>query len=467
MFSLFDTLSQKQESFAPLAPPRVSIYSCGPTVYARQHLGNMRPYVFVDTLKRALRLFGYQPRHVINITDVGHLTDDADAGQDKMEVSARRSGESAREIAAHFSQLFRRDLSLLDVAPADIWALASEHIDEQIAMIEKLEARGITYRTADGIYFNTQRADRYGRFTRVSTPSTQVQARLVGADDKRNPADFALWKFSRPEEQRQMEWPSPWGVGFPGWHIECSAMASKHLGAQFDIHTGGVDHIPIHHENELAQAEGALGVKPWVRYWLHSEWVVMQSQKLSKSQGGAASLDDVIERGIEPLAYRLLLLGARYRQRIELSWDSLRAAQRALERIGQALMQPGPWSEVEQDKAHPDQQAWNAFKSALADDLNTPRALAVLYETLSSRKLSDSERQATAGRMTNLLGLQGAARAVQPIVDESLERLLEERERARAAKDYERADRLRARIQSEGYEVMDGAAGARLRRSCR
>lgn len=452
MVTLFDSLSQQKKELVPIAPPRVSIYSCGPTVYARQHLGNMRPYVFADVLKRTLRLFGHEPRHVINITDVGHLTDDADQGDDKMELSAQQSGRRAEDIAAHFTELFQRDLALLSVQPPEVWAYASAHVPEQIAMVEKLEARGLTYATPDGVYFDTSRAERYGRF-RAAAAATEVQERLVGAGAKRNDADFALWKLSPRESRRQMEWPSPWGVGFPGWHIECSAMASHHLGAQLDIHTGGVDHIPVHHENELAQSEHALGVRPWVRYWVHSEWVVLNSEKIGKSRGGAPNLDDVRERGIAPLAYRLLLLGARYRQRIDLSWQSLAAAQRALTRIGQAL-QGAP-----REPPDADEPRWVAFRAALADDLDTPRALAILHESRRDARLLRA--------MTDALGLGAAVHALDEQGDAALAPLLAEREDARRAGDFATADRLRDAIRRAGFEIRDTPAGARLVRGAK
>ncbi len=344
-----------------------------------------------------------------------------------------------------------------------MWAFASQHIEQQIGMIRQLEARGLTYSTDDGLYFDTGRINDYGRFTSAARDAVRVQERLVGAGGKRNSADFALWKRSPEDARRQMEWDSPWGVGFPGWHIECSAMASHHLGAELDIHTGGVDHIPVHHENELAQSEHALGVKPWVRFWMHSEWVVLDAKKLSKSSGGAPSLDDVRARGIAPLAYRLLLLGARYRQRIELSWQSLDAAQRTLERIGQTLADVGAAPAPSLDG----EPRWQAFRAALADDLDTPRALAVLHETRGAAGLSDAKRGALVRAMADALGLGGAVQAAKAESDEALAPLLAERERARLAGDFPRADRLRDEIHRAGYLVRDTPDGARLLRAPR
>jgi cysteinyl-tRNA synthetase len=270
---LHNTLTREKQVFSAIHPAAVGIYSCGPTVYARQHLGNMRPYVFADVLKRTLRTHGFSVRHVINITDVGHLTDDADGGDDKLERAAAHLGASAWQISAHYADRFKKDLTSLGVAPPDVYCKATDHVGEQIDMIHALEAQGLTYRTDDGLYFDTSKHRRYGAFARSRLEPQPAQDRIVGAGLKRQSADFALWKLSSSSSKRQMEWSSPWGRGFPGWHIECSAMATKYLGSQFDIHTGGVDHIPVHHENEIAQC--ALGVSPWVRFWLHSEWLVL------------------------------------------------------------------------------------------------------------------------------------------------------------------------------------------------
>ncbi len=269
---LYNTWSRGKERFEPLDPGLVRIYSCGPTVGGRQHVGNMRPYLFADLLTRTLRFAGYRVRHVIHITDVGHLTDDADAGEDKVEQAAREGGLSAWDVAEKWTHLYKQDLAKLRVREPDVWCKATDHIPEQIDMIRKLEEKGFTYRTSDGIYFDTSKDPNYGRLARLDLEAQQSGERIARATEKRNPVDFALWKFSPAEgPRRQMEWESPWGVGFPGWHIECSAMSSKYLGVPFDIHTGGVDHLPVHHPNEIAQSEIAFDVRPWVRFWMHEE----------------------------------------------------------------------------------------------------------------------------------------------------------------------------------------------------
>ncbi len=462
---LYNSLSRRIERFAPHDRQEVTIYSCGPTVYARQHLGNMRPYVIVDTLRRTLQIFGYPSKQVINITDVGHLTDDGDHGEDKLEVAAGRQGARAEEIAARFTDLFQQDLARLRVSDPTIWARATDHIAEQLELIALLESRGHTYWTPDGIYFDSSTAPRTRQLSRLSDEG-QVQLRVRGTDGKRRGADFALWKLSPPDARRQMEWESPWGRGFPGWHTECCAMANKYLGRRIDLHTGGVDHIPVHHENEILQAEAAFDVHPWVRTWLHSEWVMLGDAKMAKSEGAPPNLDDVVDAGIDPEAYRLLLLGSHYRSRIHFTWDSLRAAARRLERLRRgtaALKHRSP-----PGKSDP-LPLWNEFCAALADDLNTPRALVLLHQLVNGDAGEGPAAHAAALRMDAVLGLGlDEATTRDPEVEAvaipaTVQDLVTQREAARAARDFAEADRLRAEIASLGYVVEDTPRGARLR----
>ena len=282
---LYDSLRRSVQPFRPRVPGVATVYSCGPTVYSRQHLGNMRPYVFADLLTRVLRLQGYEVRHVINITDVGHLSDDADAGEDKMERAAQATGDSALEVARVWTELFKRDLGLLGVREPSVWAKATEHIGDQIEMIRLLEEKGFTYLLDDGVYFDTRRDPTYGALSGLRASSEHARVETVAG--KRHPADFALWKLSpKAGRRRQLEWPSPWGIGFPGWHIECSAMATRYLGREIDIHTGGVDHIAVHHTNEIAQSENALGVNPWVRFWMHGAWLNFDGETLRATVAG-------------------------------------------------------------------------------------------------------------------------------------------------------------------------------------
>src|SRR5215475_15526799 len=321
---LFDTYTREVRDFAPLDPSEVRMYACGPTVYDYAPIGNLRTYVFEDILRRVIEFNGYKVNHVMNITDVGHLVSDADTGEDKMELGARRAGKSAWEIADYYTQEFRRDLTRLNILEPTIWCKATDHITEQIEMIRCIEAKGFTYPTSDGIYFDTSHLADYGHLARLDTSGLRAGAR-VDKGEKRNPTDFALWKFSPRDQKRQMKWPSPWGIGFPGWHIECSAMASKYLGEHFDIHCGGIDHIAVHHTNEIAQSECCHG-RPWVNFWLHGEFLELDKAKMSKSSGSFLYLDRIMADGFSPLDYRYLLLTTHYRSRLRFSYESLEAA---------------------------------------------------------------------------------------------------------------------------------------------
>jgi cysteinyl-tRNA synthetase len=460
---LYDSLSRRVRVFQPLSAGPVGIYSCGPTVYARQHLGNMRPYVFADLLKRTLRSAGYTVKHVINITDVGHLTSDADEGADKVELAASRANTSALAITELYTALFQADLERLSVLPPDVWAKASAHIPEQIAMIERLEARGFTYRTLDGVYFDAGRAPHYGELSglRASAEHSRVGASQNG---KRNLADFALWKFSPSDgPRRQLEWPSPWGIGFPGWHIECSAMASKYLGEQFEIHTGGIDHIAVHHSNEIVQAEHALGVRPWVKYWLHGAWLTMEGAKIAKSAGLAPNLDDLQAIGVSASAFRYYFMTAHYRSALDLSLEALRAAETGFERLSYFVEQH--LAEPRAESADTARAEWRQqFYDALYDDLDAPRALAVLWCILADASLPTGERARLIAELGSVLGLGWKSnRTVQ--ADPEAQRLLEARERARAERDFAKADALRAELSSRGFAIEDSPDGPLLRRA--
>jgi cysteinyl-tRNA synthetase len=392
---LYDTYERRLRPFAALEPGRAGLYACGPTVYDYAHIGNLRTYLFGDTLRRVLQLNGYEVRHVINITDVGHLTSDADSGEDKMEKGSRRTGRSAWDIAPYYTAAFQRDLQRLRVLPPTVWARATDHIPEQIAFIADIERKGFAYRTADGIYFDTARLERYGYLARLDIAGLWA-GRRVDLGEKRSPTDFALWKFSSGE-QRQMEWGSLWGRGFPGWHIECSAMSTRYLGALFDIHVGGEDHVPVHHSNEIAQHEACHGHPP-ARYWLHGAFLRLQdSDKMSKSDGSFLRLDTLVERGSDPLAYRYLALTAHYRSKLVFSWSALEAAQTALGRLRRAYRGlPSGGS--------PDPDYRERVQAALNDDLNTSRALALTWEMLKST-LSGGVQKETLCWLDGALGL--------------------------------------------------------------
>ena len=463
---LHNTLSRQKERFEPLTPGKAGIYTCGPTVYAPAHIGNLRSYIFPDVLKKALRRLGYQVRHVINITDVGHLTSDADTGEDKLEKAARQSQRSAWDIAEEFTRLYLEDLERLRIdIPADL-PRATGHIPEQIAMIETLEKKGLTYATEDGIYFDTSRFPEYGRMAKLKVEGLQEGSR-VEMGGKRNKTDFALWKFSPEGVTRQMEWESPWGKGFPGWHIECSAMSMKYLGEQFDIHSGGTDHIPVHHTNEIAQSEGATG-KPFVRYWLHGEYLVVGEEKrMGKSEGNLVRLQDLMDEGYDPLAFRYLALNANYRSYLNFSRQALDSAQTALHSLRTLILEAGgeAMPPVAPEGIPAEGTHEHALLRELCDDLNSPKALAVLWTTLKDTTLPAETRLALAAFADSLLSLNlydfsrlnAGVEAPPEVVD-----LANQRWAARQARDFAESDRLRDLIAEKGFTVRDGKDGFEL-----
>ncbi|MCH8882782.1 MAG: cysteine--tRNA ligase [SAR324 cluster bacterium] len=468
--TLYNTLTRRKEVFEPLEPGKAGIYTCGPTVYAEAHVGNLRSYLFPDVLKKTLRRLGYTVTHVINITDVGHLTSDEDTGEDKMERAARSAGRSAWEIAAEHEEHFRTDLKRLRIDPADVFPKATDHIPEQIALIERLEAKGATYRTEDGIYFDTAEFPEYGRLARVRVEGLQEGAR-VKMGGKRHKTDFALWKFSPPDVQRQMEWPSPWGVGFPGWHLECSAMSMKYLGQTFDIHTGGTDHIPVHHTNEIAQSECATG-QPFVRYWLHGEFLVLgEERRMGKSEGNLITLEELIGQGFDPIAYRYLALNSHYRSFLSFSTVALQGADTALmglrRLVREALPAEDCGAEIEryqrEAEATPSPGSpQEELLAALCDDLNAPQALGILWTAMRDERLAPEDKLAVAAFAEGMLslGLFDFARLEQrAAIPPDIEELAERRWAARQAKDFAESDRLRDALAESGYTVRDRKDG--------
>ncbi|MDH4121621.1 MAG: cysteine--tRNA ligase [Deltaproteobacteria bacterium] len=474
--TLFNTLTRQKEVFVPLVPGRVSLYTCGPTVYADAHIGNLRSYVFPDVLRKTLARLGYQVTQVLNITDVGHLTSDADQGEDKMEAAAAKRGESAWEIAERYTERFLTDLDRLGIARPDVMPKATGHIAEQIRLIERLEEKGFTYRAEDGVYFDTEQFPEYGQLARLDKDGLREGARVdMGA--KRHKTDFALWKFSPAGAQRQMEWDSPWGRGFPGWHIECSAMAMKYLGETFDIHTGGKDHIPVHHTNEIAQSEGATG-RPYVRYWLHGEFLVLggesdpeQAARMGKSEGNFLRLQEVVERGFDPLAYRYLVLNSHYRKFLHFSWEALKGAETALlglrRLVRQALDDLGQMGNQGESLPTGLPAAGSVQHELLADlcdDLNTPKALATLHVALKNPSVSAQERADLARFADSLLslGLMDFSRLADVQAPPEVEELARQRWAARQAKNWGESDRLRDELQERGWLVKDSKEGYTL-----
>ena len=463
--ALYNTRTRRKELFEPLEPGHARVYSCGPTVYAPQHLGNLVTYIFADQLKRALLGEGLRVTQVINITDVGHLTGDVDVGEDKIEKRAAETGRRAAEIADEYTQQWMRDCERVGCLPAEIYCKATDHIAEQIELIRTLEQKGYTYRIDDGIYFDTSKFPRYAEFARLNLEAQKAGARIGDVPGKRSPADFGLWKFAPPGALRQQEWDSPWGRGFPGWHVECSAMSVKYLGQNFDIHTGGVDHIAVHHTNEVAQSECALGIHPWVRTWMHSEFLDLKGEKISKSKGHTLSLGDLVARGVEPRAFRYFALQSHYRQQQTFTFDALESAATGYRRLLlQAMEVRDEGGEPDADRIAPRRER---FRAAVRDDLNAPRALALAHEAAGDSELPRAERRTLISEFDAYLGLDlmsAVPREASGERDPRVDALVTEREAARRARDFARADEIRQTLEAEGVMIEDTAQGPRWRR---
>ena len=470
---IYNTMTRKKEEFKPLHDNEVRMYCCGLTVYDYAHLGNIKIYINEDVLKRALMHAGYKVKHVMNITDVGHLTSDADTGEDKMEIGSKREGKSAWEISKYYTKHFLEDLKKVNVLMPDIMPKATETIPEQIELIKKIEKNGYTYRTEDGIYFDTSKLKDYGKLSRLKKEGLKAGAR-IGMGEKRNPTDFALWKLSPGDSKRQMEWDSPWGKGFPGWHIECSAMSMKYLGETFDIHCGGVDHIPVHHTNEIAQSEAATGKEP-VRFWVHGEFLVVGKEKMAKSAGGFRTLQTLIDAGIDPLAYRYFCLTAHYRSQLMFDIGAVRSAQLGLSRMREfveRLAEVGE-SATKKDVLKLMDRTKGEFRKFIEDDLNTPRALALI---------SDFMREINAMMDRNALGREDAKRIYELMLDfdrvlglklgetskeavpEDVQKLVLEREKLRKEKKFKESDSIRNKIKEIGWEVLDTPKGPKIKK---
>lgn len=462
----YNTLTKRKEEFKSIKPGRVGLYTCGPTVYNYAHLGNLRTYLFEDILRRTLEYNGYQVKQVMNITDVGHLTSDADTGEDKVEKTARQEKKTAWEIIRFYTQTFKQDLADLNIKEPHFWVKATDHIKEQIALVKKLETRGFTYKTEDGIYFDTSLFKDYGFLARLDLKGLKAGARIKMRQEKKNPTDFALWKFSYPggrsfdyaqddaARRRQMEWNSPWGKGFPGWHLECSAMSTKYLGQPFDLHTGGVDHVPVHHTNEIAQSTAAWG-KKLANFWLHGEFLIIKDKKMAKAKGNFITLKTVIEKGFNPLAYRYLVLTAHYRSKLNFSWQSLSAASTALKNLYHEIAELGEpkvgCAEFEQE-----------FFKAINNDLDTPKALAIMRNLLRS-SYPDGTKKRTILKFDGVLGLGfDAIKKEKLIIPSKVKELLNQRGKARTQNDFKKADELRKEIEREGFEVQDTKKTSKL-----
>jgi cysteinyl-tRNA synthetase len=459
LIQLTNTLSRNKEDFAPLVANRVGIYTCGPTVYDYAHIGNLRAYIFADILRRIFEYTGYSVTHVMNITDVGHLVSDADDGEDKLEAGARREKKTPWEIAEYYTQDFFANETKLNILKPTIICKATDHIPEMISLVKTLVDKGFGYETSDGIYFDVSKLPQYGRLSGIKLDEQKAGARVETRDEKRHHADFALWKKADPSHI--MQWDSPWGKGFPGWHLECSAMSMKYLGETFDIHTGGTDHIPIHHENEIAQSEAATG-KQFVRYWLHGEFLLVDGGKMSKSKQNFYQLKDLVAKGFEPLAYRYFCLTGHYRSPLNFTWESIDSAQRGLNNLRADLLRLQKLPDSEPGEL--EDTIRESFQESITDDLNMPNALAVVWQAIYSLKGNPLRRVLLDFDRVLGLGL-AEVKEQQLVIPTEIEQLKEQRNLARKNKDFKTADALRQQALDLGYLFEDSPQGTIIKKS--
>ena len=465
---LYNTLTRNTEEFKPLNPPNVTFYTCGPTVYDYPHIGNMRTFVTYDILKRTLNFFEYKVKHVMNITDVGHLTGDDDTGEDKLEKGAEREKKSVLEIAQFYTNIFYKYIEELNITLPDITCKATEYINEMIELVKVLEQKGYVYETKNAVYFDISKFKNYGKLSRQ-----KLEDKIKGArqevyidENKKNPADFALWmKTVGRFKKHELFWNSPWGNGFPGWHIECSAMALKHLGNTIDIHAGGVEHIPVHHENEIAQSESATG-KPFVRYFIHCEHLHVYGKKMSKSLGNFFTLDDVKNKGIEPLALRFLYLQTHYRQQMNFTWESAQAAQEAYRNLKEIILSLKKTalhnSILSQENLKKIDKYNLEFDNSISNDLQFPKAIAVMWNMIKS-DISAKDKLELLLKFDQVLGL-GLNKVKDYEISDKIKSLLKERERARKDRDFDKSDEIRRKIKEMGFEIKDKLQGFEIKK---
>jgi len=452
---IYNSLTRKVERFEPIKPGTVGMYTCGPTVYDYVSIGNWRTYVLSDIIHRVLIFNDNNVDLVMNITDVGHLTGDnigdANTGEDRIEKASAREGKKAWDIAGFYANDFKKSFVDLNLLLPLSFPKATEHIDEQIQLIKRLEAKGFTYKIQDGIYFDTKAHGKAGyKYGELSSlDAIEGGARVTPNPEKKDPRDFALWKLSKRGEKRQMEWGSPWGDGFPGWHLECSAMSMKFLGEQFDIHVGGEDLRSTHHPNEIAQSEAASGKHPFVRYWIHGAFLLVDGGRMGKSLGNAYTIQDIKDKGVSPLALRYFFLGGHYRKQLNFTWEALEAGENALTRLYRYMKDLGS-----EEGGKPKEKYVKHFKEIINDDLNTPQALAYVWEILKDKKTSKKDMRATLLELDKVLGL-GLKDQKPDNIPDDIQELARQREEARTNQNWEEADRLRLLIEEKGFEVKD------------
>lgn len=454
--TLFNTQGRATTTINKPKGSEISLYCCGPTVYNYQHIGNLRTYVFQDLLTRTLRAFGYQVKHVMNITDVGHLVSDGDDGEDKMLLASKKEGKKSEEIAKYYTDIFFADCAALNIIRPNIVCKATEHIEQMISLTQTLVNKGFAYLAGGNVYFDVSTCKDYGKLAGLDQVTLQAGARIDVDSQKRNPQDFALWFTKSKFEGQELTWDSPWGVGYPGWHIECSAMAIKYLGESFDIHCGGIDHIPVHHTNEIAQSECATG-KKFADIWMHGGFLVESGGKMSKSKGDFLTLSKIIEKGFDPKSYRYLCLQSHYRQELSWSWDSLQGAENAYKKLKQRVLdlKVEELSSFDQKKLD---QVSEPFYCAIFNDLNAPQALARMYDLLNDKNIEDSYKRKSIENFDQIFGLDLLKSVVLEIPAHILD-LAKLRDQARKEKNFKLSDELRDKVVAEGYSVKDSPEG--------
>ena len=464
--TFYNTLGRKKEDFIPLKGNEVRIYTCGPTVYHYAHIGNFRAYIFMDNLRRTLKYNGYQVKHVMNITDVGHLESDADEGEDKMIKAAKREKKDPYAIADFYTKAFFKDIQSLNIEVPEIIAKATEHIPEMQKMVEEILANGYAYETSKGIYFDISKLDQYPILSNRKMDEQIAGARVEVDPEKRNPYDFAIW--IKADKNHIMKWESPWGLSYPGWHLECSAMSRKYLGDEFDIHTGGIDHIPTHHENEIAQSKGATGKIP-ARFWMHSEFLLIDGGKMSKSLNNTYTLENLKEKGIEPLAFKLFCYAANYRTKLNFTFEGALAAQKSLNRLREGYLKQKQGNTKVEEKELEEYKV--KFLEAINDDLNIPQAMGIVWEII--RKTEKSKDYATLlEQFDQVLGLDLVhaeeylkTQNAEVVMDEEVKQLVEKRDQARKEKNWALSDEIRDLLQQKGYIVKDTKEGTMIEKA--
>ena len=459
---LYNTLTRKKETFKPIKKNEASMYCCGPTVYNYAHIGNLKTYIFEDLLRRVLEYNGYKVKQVMNVTDVGHLTSDADTGEDKMLVGAKREKKTVWQIADFYTEAFFKDLEQLNIKKPVKICKATKHIKDMIKLIQRIEENGYTYLSNGNVYFDVSKFKKYGQLAKLKLESLKAGARIEVDEAKKNPHDFVLWFTKSKFTDQEMKWPSPWETGYPGWHIECSAMSMKYLGEQFDIHCGGIDHIPVHHTNEIAQSEAATK-KKWVNYWLHGQFLVMDKGKMAKSKGEFLTLQSLVDKGYTAIDYRYFCVSAHYRTQLMFSYEGLTSAKNAVEKLRERVIEMKENPSNEKNPAL-EKKYKSKFLKQINDDLNMPEAMAVVWGLLKEKNLGNKEKIKLLLSFDKVLGL-GIKSFAREELPKNLKELVEKREKARKNKDWALADKIRNELKQRGIQLKDTKQGVKWQKT--